>query len=427
MKADIFNPEIISGLLILSCIIGLGAGIYPSLLLSGFSPVSTLKGIFRPGFSKVELRKYLVVVQFAISVIMIVSTLIVYFQLDYMKNSNLGFDKEQKLIVPADFSKKNFRTIKNEFLRHHSIKGAVGSSTIPGRENSTWSVWLKGVDYSQVVFNMLTVDYDFLSEYKLEVIAGEEFRKDMVGSASKICAINETGAKMLGFDFPEKALQKEIHAADFDLKIIGIVKDFHYRGLQQKIDPLLFILPIPRYGNLRMLTLTIDTQNLAETLEFVEKKWNELNLGAIFSYRFLDEDFNRLYRTEEKAGQIFSTFTALGLFIAFLGLFGLALFTVGQRTKEIGIRKTLGATVSSIIILLTKEFIKWVILGIIIAFPIAYYAMDRWLQNFAYRIDIGLLPFIGAAGIAIVLSLLTVSLLTLKAAALNPAEALRVE
>jgi putative ABC transport system permease protein len=424
----LLSSEIIAGLLGSACLIGLGSGIYPALLLSRFSPVLTLKGLFRYGFGRVALRKYLVVFQFAISTLMIVSTLIIYFQVDFMKNANLGFDKERKLIIPAKISKYNYESIKDEFLLYHSIKGATASSSIPGRDIFGWHVLPRGKESSRIVVNVLTVDYDFLSEYDLELVAGDGFKEGLIGSASRVCMINETGAKVLGFNIPENALEKEINLENGNtFRTIGIVKDFHYKGLQQKIEPLLLILPAAQNSYLAALTLTVGSQNLPGTLEFIENKWKELNLGAIFSYRFLDEDFGRLYRKERRVGRIFSTFTALGLFIAFFGLFGLALFTAEQRTKEIGIRKVLGATVSSIFILLTKEFVKWVSIGTLVAFPIAYYAMDRWLQNFAYRIDIGLLPFIGAAFIATVLSLLAVSLQTLSVAIANPVDTLRYE
>jgi putative ABC transport system permease protein len=199
------------------------------------------------------------------------------------------------------------------------------------------------------------------------------------------------------------------------------------RNSYPKIDPLMLVLPEVNYTYLGMLTLTLETKNLPETLEFVENKWKELNLGAVFSYRFLDEDFDRLYRTEERVGRIFSIFIALGLFIAFLGLFGLALFSAEQRTKVIGISKVLGTKVSSIIILLAKEFVKWVTMGIVIAFPIAYYAMDRWLQNFACRTSISLCIFVVSTTLALVIALITVSFQFIKAATANPVDSLRYE
>ncbi|MCP4728144.1 MAG: FtsX-like permease family protein, partial [bacterium] len=426
---DLVNPIVIGGLFILAVVIGLGAGIYPAFLLSGFRPVMTLKGIFRTAAGGVELRKYLVVFQFAMSVLLIISTIIVYFQLSYMKNTYLGFDKEQKLIISAEFSENNHESVKNEFLQYNRIRAATTSSTVPGRGNSTYGTRVEGMESMGIVFYQLAVDYDFITEYKLEVIEGVEFIKGRTGNPSKVCIINETGVNTLGFENPEDVIGKTIYlgSSSNDLKIIGVVKDFHYRGLQQKISPLAIVLPESQYGSLRTLTLTVDTQNLPETLENIESRWKELNLGPIFSYSFLDEEFDQLYRTEEQVGRIFTTFTALGLFIAFLGLFGLALFTAEQRTKEIGIRKTLGATIMSIIQLLTKEFVKWVAVGIFIAFPAAYFAMDLWLQNFAYRIEIGWLPFAASAVLAILLSIITVSFHAVKSAITNPVDSLRYE
>ncbi|MFC1564750.1 FtsX-like permease family protein, partial [candidate division KSB1 bacterium] len=429
INKDLINSVVIGGLLIIACVIGIGAGIYPAFLLSGFRPVMTLKGIFRTT-GGIELRKYLVVFQFAISVLLIISTLIVYYQLSFMKNTYLGFDKEQKLVIPVRFTDDNHASVKNEFLQHNNITGATASYTVPGRGNQTLGVTLEGGSRPMgAVFYQLTVDYDFISEYNLEITEGKGFVKDKTGDPSKVCMVNETGVKLLGFDNDADIIGRIIRVGSFSnfLRIIGVLNDFHYRGLQQKIDPLVFVLPQSEYGGLRTLTLTVDTQNLPETLEFVENKWKDLNLGPIFSYSFLDEEFDSLYRTEERVGQIFSTFTALGLFIAFLGLFGLALFTAEQRTKEIGIRKTLGATIMSIIQLLTKEFVKWVAVGIIIAFPAAYFAMDLWLQNFAYRIEIGWLPFAASAALAILLSIITVSFHAIKSATANPVDSLRYE
>ncbi|MFC1564749.1 ABC transporter permease [candidate division KSB1 bacterium] len=428
---DLVNPEIIMGFLGLAVIVGSGAGIYPAFLLSGFRPVQTIKGYFRTGKSGIALREYLVIFQFAITAIMIISTLIIYFQLNYMKNAYLGFDKEQKLIIPARLTERNYEAIKSEFLKYHNIKSAAASSSVPGRITARFGTSRKDADFYGKGLNYLTVDYDFISEYNLVLIAGEDFKKGKYGSASRVCLINEAAVKLLELGSPENVPGKEIYVGlNYVYKIIGVIADFHNRGLQQKIDPLCIVYAEsqPTFINdLYTITLTVETPSITETLSFVEKKWRELNLGSVFSYYFIDEDFNRHYRTEERVGKIFSTFTALGLFIAFLGLFGLALFTAEQRTKEIGIRKTLGATIMSIIQLLTKEFVKWVAVGIIIAFPAAYFAMDLWLQNFAYRIEIGWLPFAASAALAILLSIITVSFHAIKSATANPVDSLRYE
>jgi putative ABC transport system permease protein len=425
--ADLFNLQVMMGVLALTALIGLGAGFYPALFLSGFSPILTLKGVFRKGSGKAALRRSLVVIQFAVAVIMVISTLLVYSQLRFMKNAKLGFDKEQKLVVSARLSRRNYESIKNEFLSYHAVKGATASS-VPGRDDQTYAISLSDKKFSGIVFNVSTVDKNFLPEYKLEIVAGEWFQKGMSGGEAEVCLINETGAKVLGFDRPEHAVGKFLQGLGPSLhQVMGVLKDFHYRGLQQKIDPLVFLLPEAKNTYLGVLTMTLETKNLQDTLKFIENKWKELKLGDIYSYRFLDEDFSRLYQTEEKVGRIFGTFTALGLLIAFLGLFGLALLTTEQRTKEIGIRKVLGATVPKIFVLLTREFIRPVAVGILIAFPIAYYAMHQWLQNFAYRTEIGWLPFAGAAAAAVALSLLTVSFQALKSAAANPADAIRYE
>ncbi|MFC1492702.1 ABC transporter permease [candidate division KSB1 bacterium] len=423
---EILNTEVITTLILLTCIIGIVAGIYPGLLLSGFNPVQTLKGISRLGLGKAVTRKCLVIFQFTVSVILIISTLIVYFQLSFMKNANLGFDKEQKLVIDSGFSNSNHISVKNEFLQYHNIKGATVSFQVPGSATLSYLLSLKDNDIS---FYGNQVDYDFVREYELEIIEGEEFNEKTTGDSSTVWLINETAFKMLEPFFPENFIGKEILLGGGKTRIIGVVKDFHYKGLQYEIGPFLLepFRPGSWWASRSKLTLTISTQNLPETLEFVEKKWNELKLGDVFSYRFLDDAFMQLYEEEEKVGRIVSTFTAIGLFIAFLGLFGLTLFSAEQRTKEIGIRKILGADVSSIIHLLTKKLIKLVTLGILIAFPFAYFAMDLWLQNFAYRIEIGWLPFVASAALAIVLSIFTVSFHAIKAAHSNPVDSLKYE
>ncbi len=425
---DILDYKVISGLIILSVTIGIGAGIYPAFLLSGFRPVMTLKGVYKTSVRGTELRKYLVVFQFALSVLLIISTLIVYYQLNFMKDYELGFSKEQKLILPARFN-NNQESVKSEFLKHKNIIDAAASSTVPGRGNSTYGTTLLGGPSRGTVFYQLCIDYDFLMNYDIKIAAGESFKRDKTGDPSKICLINETGVSTLGFSKNEEVLGHSINlgSSNNTLKIIGVVKDFHYRGLQQKISPLAIVMPESEYGALWNITLTINISDLPEILDFVESKWNELNLGPIFSYSFLDDEFDQLYRTEEKVGKIFSTFTALGIFIAFLGLFGLALFTAEQKTKEIGIRKTLGATIMSIIQLMTWEFVNWVSIGILLAFPAAYFAMDLWLRSFAYRIEIGWLPFAASAALAVLLSIITVSFHAVKSAVANPVDSLRYE
>ncbi|MFC1725955.1 ABC transporter permease [candidate division KSB1 bacterium] len=422
---DLLNTRVILMLLILTSLIGLGAGVYPAILLSAFRPILTLKGIFKSGSGKAALRKCLVVFQFTVSVILIISTLIVYFQLDFMKNANLGFDKEQKLVINARFSNNNHESIKNEFLQHPDIKGATASDNVLGHGMLGGLINIENSDSGDLFFFSIRADYDFIREYNLKIIKGRAFDKKMNDPSIQARIINETAYKILKPFIPDNFIGRKINTSRGFFTIIGVVKDFHFNGLQYKINPLM--IELPGWYRENAITLSVNTQNLPETMAFVKNKWKDLNLGEVFSYYFLDEVFEQKYRAEEQIGKVFSTFTVLGLCIAFLGLFGLALFTAEKRTKEIGIRKTFGASVTSIMLLLTKEFIKWVTLGIVIAFPITYFAMNKWLDNFAYRIGIGWYPFVIAAVIAIIFSVFTVSFQAIKAASRNPVESIKYE
>ncbi|NIR48896.1 FtsX-like permease family protein [candidate division KSB1 bacterium] len=424
ITSSIFRPNIIIALMSTVLFVGLIAGSYPALFLSAFKPVSVFQRFSHTGSGGGAVRKMLVVWQFAISTALIIGTLLIYRQIDFMKNKHLGFDKEQKVILPI-YLGDNFETIKKEFLSHPSITGTTASSDVPGRIDNSLVTKLVGDENEPgwtILYNF--VDYDFISEYGLEVIAGRPFQREMATDASMAFVLNEAAVINFGFATPEEALGKRLTRGGESGPIIGVVKNFHIKGLQSEIQPHIMQL---RSRDFSMLSLTISTENLAETLEFIQGKWQELQLGRTFSYFFLDEDFNRQYGSEERMGRLFSVFTGLGIIIAVLGLFGLASFMAEQRTKEIGIRKVLGATLVNVLSLLSKDFVKLVLLANVIACPIAWYVTGRWLENFAYRIDIGWWIFVLAGGLALVIALLTVSTQAVRAALANPVESLRYE
>ncbi|MFQ5606173.1 MAG: ABC transporter permease, partial [bacterium] len=382
----IFQPGMMMVLLGAILLVGLVAGSYPALFLSAFKPVQIFQRFSRTNSGGSTVRKMLVVWQFAISILLIIGTLLIYRQIDFMKNKNLGFDKDQKLILPV-YLGDNYETIKNEFLAHPSITGATASSSVPGRISNSLVTKLVGDENKQgwtILYNF--VDYDFISEYGLEVIAGRAFQKEMATDASMAFVLNEAAVSNFGFAAPEEALGKQLTRGGDSGPIIGVVKNFHIKGLQSEIQPHIMQL---RTSGFSTLSLNVKTDNLAGTLDFIQDKWQELQLGNTFSYFFLDEDFNQQYGSEERMGRLFSIFTVLGIIIAVLGLFGLASFMAEQRTKEIGIRKVLGATVTNVTALLSKDFVKLVLLANLLAWPVAWFAMNKWLQNFAYRIDIG--------------------------------------
>ncbi|MEE9168447.1 MAG: ABC transporter permease [bacterium] len=424
LLSSILQPAIIKGIIGLILFVGIVAGSYPAFFLSAFKPVRIFQGLSTTGSGGSRVRKMLVVWQFAISISLIIGTLLIYRQIDYMKNKHLGFEKDQKLILPV-YRGENFEAIKREFLNHPSITGATASSSIPGRISNSLVTKLVGDENKQgwtILYNF--VDYDFISEYGIELIAGRPFQREMTTDVSVAFIMNEAAVENFGFGSPEEALGKQITRGGDAGNIIGVVKNFHIKGLQSEIQPHILQLTTSR---LSTLSLTLNTENMNETLAFIENKWKELQLGNTFSYFFLDEDFDRQYGSEERMGKLFSILTVLGIIIAILGLFGLASFVAEQRTKEIGIRKVLGASVSGIVVLISKEFTKWVLLANIIAWPVTYFFVNNWLQNFAYRMNIALWVFVLSAALALAIALLTVGFQAVKAAFANPIDSLRYE
>ncbi len=422
----LLKPVNIAVYLGLAAIVGIASGTYPAFLLSLFKPVRTLKGSFDPETKNVSLRKILVVSQFSITIFLIIATFIVFRQVSFMKNQYLGFEKEQKLIIPATFH-NNQESIKAEFLRHPSIKGAAAIWSAPGRQTNLLEARLTGeVKENAQSMDFLYVDQDFIPEYKIKMAAGRNFQKEITTDTYDSFIINETASQAFGFKSAEEALGKQIYEGGSGnvAPIIGVTTDFHFKGLQTRVEPLVMQL---RPDMFRYLSLTLNTDNFKDTLSFIEKRWDELQLGDVFSYFFLDEDFNRQYSSEEKIGQMFGAFTLIAIFISCLGLAGLVSFSAEQRTKEIGIRKVLGASVPNILVLLSKEFMILVLLSNLIAWPIAYFSMQKWLQNFAYQTHLGLGIFFSSGMLALGISLITVSYQSIKTATANPADSLQYE
>lgn len=424
----LLQPASLLFMLLLILLIGTLAGSYPAFFISRIAPVSALSNRSSTGSYKSLSRRVFVVVQFAITFILTISTFTVFNQISFMKNQELGFDKEQKLILPVRFN-KNYETAKRDFLTHSNITGAVACAGPPGRlYNSITTRFLKKGEMVEVILDYYYFDPDFIPEFKIRMAAGRNFDKNLATDVGSSVILNETAVKLLGWTSPEEALGKIIesggHGEQHNKKIIGVTKDFHYTGLQNRIRALGMLY---RPGYFRSLSLTLKTENLKETLSFVEKKWTDMKLGSIFSYSFLDENFDRLYASEEKTGKIFTTFTFLALFLSCLGIFSLSSFVAARRTKEIGIRKVLGATVPKILGLISGEFVWLVMASNIIAWPVSYFVMRSWLRNFAYRIELTWTVFALAAVIGLLIALATVSYQSLKAALANPVDSLRYE
>ncbi len=426
MSSDYLNNWIfVVGILCFLVGAGVLAGIYPAFVLSSFRPVVVLKSSFSQEKKSDKLRKVLVMVQFAVSIMLIFCTTVVSKQFGYMRNKNTGFNKAQVVVLPmTEQMQQHFDAIREDLLKHPEIKGVTASTRKLG--NPLWrnQIFFEGKNpEEQWISPYMTVDYDFLSFYGIKLLEGRDFSPEYADdSNSRSYIINETLAKQIGW---EKPIGQKFKIGDLDWgKVIGIVKDFNFRSLHHKIEPVAFYIYRPWLFN---MSVRIGAKDMSRTLGYLEEKLQPYRGEQPFLYSFLDEDFAQLYINEEKSRRIFGIFALLAIGISCLGLLALASFTAEQKTKEIGIRKILGSSVLDIMAMLSWRFTKWVILANFIALPVAWYVMNRWLQNFAYRIQTGMDTFLLASGIALLFSLLTVSFKVFKAASANPIDSIRYE
>lgn len=425
MVVNLFgNPILLIGILVITLFTGLISGSYPALLLSSFQPIHVLKGKFKTGNSKSLFRKVLVVTQFSLSLILIIGTLIVYQQLDYMKNKKLGYNKENLVytVMRGDFLKK-YDAVKAELLENPNILSVTRSATLPTYgnvfSNSKWR-WKGQNPKEEVLMHGNFVDYDYFKTFGMKITQGRSFSKEFSTDQTAVM-LNEEAVKRMGVTSP---IGMELVNEDNKYTIVGIVKNYHFRSLHKEIEPLVLIFA-PE--NCRGLIARIKSEDISSSITLLEKKWNELSSEYPFSYGFLDQRLDRLYRAEQRVGTIFKYFTLLTIFVSCLGLFGLASFMTERRIKEIGIRKVLGASVSRIIFMLSKEFTRPVLIANAIGWPIAYLLVKKWLQNFAYRTTISFEIFILGGILALIIAWLTISFQAIRAALANPAEALRYE
>jgi len=425
------RPFTILVVFILAIFVGFFAGIYPAFVLSSFQPIRAIKGELYRGMKKSILRNLLVVLQFSISIALLVSTWLIYKQMNYISNKKMGFDQENLLIIPlkADRLKEQGKTLKGEFEQLPAVKMISLTSSTPGRSIDGKGYSPEGIDSkSPWILYTLRADYDFIDVFDMKIKDGRKLSKEY-GTDTLATVINEALVKKLGWEEP---VGKKIF--DFGngdsvrtyLTVVGVVEDFHFKSLHDAIEPSIIVID---RDNPDFLAVRLNPGNTGKSIEQLRQKWEEVEHAFPFDYYFMKEEYQDLYKSEQKMADLFITFTILAMLIACLGLFGLALFSIEQRTKEIGIRKILGASVSGLLYRLSREFSKWILLSAVIAWPVAWFLVDNWLQSFAYRIEVldYTWIFLVSALIALAIALFTIVYHAYRAATRDPVDAVKWE
>jgi len=428
LSLDYFgNPLVLLGLLGLTILVGLISGSYPAFLLSSLSTIKVLKG-GKISTGKSIFRTVLVVSQFTISIALIICMGIVYSQMQFIRNKDLGYNKNKIVLLPSNSEmRENIESVKAQLYENPNILSVTSSRLVPSEIlRNSWGGRLVGGDETTPINFRLAVqevDYDFVKTYGLQLIAGRDFSREYGTDDSSAFILNEAAVKKLGWS-PREAIGKKMIYGNRNGQVIGVLNNFNFESLHNKIVPIIFL--ITKTGNSKF-SVKISGNDIPGTLAFLKEKWTEFRPDYPFEYTFLEDRINDLYSSDRKLGDIFGIFSLLAVIIASLGLLGLATYAAEQRTKEVGIRKALGATVSGIVILFSKDFLKLVVLSNIVAWPLAYFVMRKWMEDFAYKAGISIWIFVLSGLIAVLIALLTVSFQAVKAAVTNPVESLRYE
>jgi len=418
------EPAWVIGGIAFATALGILSGSYPAFMLSAFNPISTLRGAFKTSSKGVALRKGLVIFQFTISAVMIIGTAIVYDQLQHQRNIDKGFDPEQvmTLNVGDPGLQEQLPILINSLEQNPNILQTARTQGMPGRTFGRRGVRPEGAAEDDTwIISVFGFDDEFMDLMDMEVVAGRGYDREMATDQQEAILINESMAKELNWDDP---LGKTIAMGQQERRVIGVVRDFHFTNMRHKIEPLAMFYAPNGGGN---LAVKFNAQNTAETINFIQNAWDEVFPNSPLEYRFFDEEFGEQYASDERFGRLVFSFTWLAIFIACLGLFGLSSFTAEQKTKEIGVRKVLGASIGGIVVLLSRQFSVLILVAMLLAAPIAYYVMSIWLGDFEYRVDINPLWFVLSAAVALGIALVTVTFQSVKAATANPVKALRYE